>query len=100
MSEIQITGYPMLSLSLGNHKKAEAFSDPCVLGFSKCSYCIIYRQTWLSLPPRLGGLESIPAARVGMGGRMKWTVPNLIHLCIHVLTDTRCRKRGGILGSF
>lgn len=55
MSEIQIPGYPMLSLSLGNHKKAEAFSDPCVLGFSKCSYCIIYRQTWLSLPPRLGG---------------------------------------------
>lgn len=34
MSEIQVTGYSVLSLSLGNPEKAEPFSDPHV-GFFK-----------------------------------------------------------------
>lgn len=30
ISEIQVTGHPVFSLSLGKHKKAEAFSDSFV----------------------------------------------------------------------
>ena len=54
-SEIQVTRYPGLSLSLGNHKKAEPLSDFCV-GFFKM-FQLRYQHTWLLLSPSLGGLE-------------------------------------------
>lgn len=62
MSEIQVTGYPVFSLSLGKHTKAEPFSDPCQVFMT---FLLHFQQTWLLLPPSLGkGIDFIPAARV------------------------------------
>lgn len=64
MSEIQVTGYPVLSLFLGNLKKAEPFLDPSVQFFK--TFLLHYLPADLAFAASYSA--SVPAARVGMEG--------------------------------